>query len=331
MYVKNSNFAIYLGLAALVGFSVSFLFNAGDVQNNLLSGDISKSSRYNNQRVDPESTIIEEKLSSDSEFFQSTKAAVDFLRNRTAVLTELTDETLKLAGDIPELQESLRGIASLSAKAYNTGLAFEQVSNGLDKIASGKKAPEYEQASNDAFAGFRKVEGQLGVSKTFVEAANDYLSENDNSPLAAIVAVWSAYCAQDAVLNDSKEDIEYWADRFAQTSSASLGNVSYGNDVLNTFTIGLRDNMAKEMMTTNTVPLKADDVRQAISTTLKNAGDVMDPSQFIKANDGNTVLQDITANAFHDTFHAQKAPFMAGQTSVNGGQFTERAQVVVAQ
>lgn len=227
MYLKNSNFAIYLGLAALVGFGVSFLFGAGNLQGDLLSGDISKASRYNKQRVDPETTIIEEKLQNDKEFFNQTKAAMDYLKERTATLTALTDETIRVCSDIPELQGSLSGITSLSAKAYNTNLAFEQATAGLDKIASGNKAPEYEQASNDALAGFRKIENQLNVSKDFVEAAGSYAEKNANSELAAIVAIWTSYCAQEAFMNESKEDLAYWGEKCAEISSSMMGNQEF--------------------------------------------------------------------------------------------------------
>ena len=62
MYVKNSNFAIYLVLAALVGFGISFLFLSSNVPGSLLSGDISKANVYSNQKDDPEFSLIEEKL-----------------------------------------------------------------------------------------------------------------------------------------------------------------------------------------------------------------------------------------------------------------------------
>lgn len=224
MYLKNSNFAIYLGLAALVGFGVSFLFGANNVQSDLLSGDISKASRYNNQRVDPETSVIEEKLQNDKEFFEQTKAAMDYLKERTEALSVLTDETVRICADIPELQGSMAGISSLSAKAYNTNLAFKQASAGLARIASGNKAPEYEQASNDALAGFRKIENQLHVSKDFVEAASSYVENNENSELAGIVAVWSAYCAQEAVMNEAKEDLAYWGEKCSEISAAMMGN-----------------------------------------------------------------------------------------------------------
>lgn len=213
MYIKNSNFVIYLVAAAIVGFGASFLFAAADFQNGLGSGDISKASRYNNVKEDPDVAVIVEKLQNDTAFFNQSKASIEFLRERVSSLAALSEETAKLCGDIPALNSNVSAMNSLSVKAHNTSIAFESVSDELERIADGKESPAYEQTTNNAYIGFQKVENQLDAAKAFVESANDYLSDKDiekNEELAGMVALWSVYCAQDAAMMEDKDNMKYW-------------------------------------------------------------------------------------------------------------------------
>lgn len=228
MYIKNSNFVIYLVAAAIVGFGASFLFAAADFQNGLGSGDISKASRYNNVKEDPDVAVVVEKLQNDTAFFNQSKASIEFLRDRVSSLATLSEETAKLCGNIPALNANVSAMNSLSVKAHNTSIAFESVSDELERIADGKESPAYEQTTNNAYIGFQKVENQLGAAKAFVESANDYLSDKDiekNEELAGMVALWSVYCAQDAAMMEDKDNMKYWNGKLnfdASTTQAFL-------------------------------------------------------------------------------------------------------------
>ncbi len=224
MYVKNSNFAIYLVLAALVGFGVSFLFHSSDAQSSLLSGDISKASVYSNHKDDPEVTAIEEKLKNDEEFFNATKATVSLIEARATSLEDLTEKTLDICADIPELKNVIKTVVSLNAKAYNTKQFAITASNGLDKLASGKKAPEYEQASNSVFIGFNRIDSQLSIGKAFVESALNYLEGKDGEeyyPIAELVAEWTMYCAENSFLMEN-DDMTYWVDEITDLAYSDL-------------------------------------------------------------------------------------------------------------
>ena len=231
MYIKNSNFVIYLVAAAIVGFGASFLFAAADFQNGLGSGDISKASRYNNVKEDPDVAVIVEKLQNDTAFFNQSKASIEFLRDRVSSLAALSEETAKLCGNIPALNANVSAMNSLSVKAHNTSIAFESVSDELERIADGKESPAYEQTTNNAYIGFQKVENQLGAAKAFVESANDYLSDKDiekNEELAGMVALWSVYCAQDAAMMEDKDNMKYWNGKlnFDASTTQALRQVS---------------------------------------------------------------------------------------------------------
>ena len=223
MFVKNSNFVIYLVLAALVGFGASALIFSGS-QDSLLSGDISKATRYNNVVEDPTFTAVEERLLNDKEYFDNVKSAYSLIGIRMDDLDSLSKKTIDVCSNIPEFREAIKTVVMINAKAYNTKQAVYLACSGLDKIASGKKAPEYEQASNNVFLGFNKVEYQLSIGKTFVEEAVKYLEGKDGeeySEIADLATAWSFYCVQDAILNDSDEDKDYWTARFSDMADGS--------------------------------------------------------------------------------------------------------------
>lgn len=216
MYIKKINFALFLVLAIVAGFSFCALYMSGSDQTDLLNGDISKASRYNNVKEDPEMAVIVEKLQNDTVFFNQTMQSVQFLKERVTSLASLSEETAKICGDIPELSSNVPAMNSISAKAYNTSAMFDVVGNELEGIASGKKSSEYEQAANTAFVGFQKIENRLDAGKAFVESAGNYLSEKnveENEDLAGLVALWSVYCAQNAALMENENDLKYWGDK----------------------------------------------------------------------------------------------------------------------
>ena len=224
MYVKNTNFAIYLGLAALVGFGASFLFSSSNSESSLLSGDISKASRYNNVKEDPASSVVEEKLQNDADFYNLTENTYELIAARVDNLEDLTSRTIEICTDIPEFKTAIRNVVSLNAKAYNTKQSLATATGGLKKLSEGKRAPEYEQASSNVFVGFQKIEYQLAIGKAFVDEAASYLDGKEGEKceaIAGLVAEWSIYCMQDAVLNKSDQDIAYWNNKAKEMVSES--------------------------------------------------------------------------------------------------------------
>ena len=201
MYVKNQNFAIYLILAVVVGFGLSFLFGGLSVRSDLLGGDVSKANRYYNQKEDPSFTVIEERLRNDGEFLDRTKGAMGFLQNRMIVLYELTEKTIEACDGIQEFQPLMTELQSMNAKAFNTAKAFSDANDGLDKVVAGRYAPEYELSSNQAYIGFSKVESQMDLGEKFCRIATSFLEGKDEGQyeqIAQLLTVWEAYCLQNS-------------------------------------------------------------------------------------------------------------------------------------
>ena len=212
MYVKNQNFAIYLILAVVVGFGLSFLFGGLSVQSDLLGGDVSKANRYYNQKEDPSFTVIEERLKNDGEFLDRTKGAMGFLLNRMIVLYELTEKTIEACDGIQEFQPLMTELQSMNAKAFNTAKAFSDANDGLDKMVAGRYAPEYELYSNQAYIGFSKVESQMDLGEKFCRIATSFLEGKDAGQyeqIAQLLTVWEAYCLQNSqMVADNRHQVD---------------------------------------------------------------------------------------------------------------------------
>ena len=220
MYLKKVNFVIYLALALLVGFGSSFLIKGMDVQSDMVSGNIAKANLYNNQKDDPAISIMEEKLRNDTTYLKQTVYTMALLKSRVHTLNELTEKTIAVCSDIPEMESIMLGLQSLNAKSVNTDASIDAVSTGLIKIIEGKPAPEYEIASNNTYLGYRKINNQLALGISFVKAAEKYISGNGKkaSEVAGLVAEWSNYCVMDACLNKDNEKLTAWGTSLKEAS-----------------------------------------------------------------------------------------------------------------
>lgn len=211
MYVKNSNFVIFLTLAAVVGFGVCLLIGGLGTQSGLAEGSVAKVARYNNQKEDPMMTVIEEKLLNDADFLNSTKGAMSLLQNRMTVLSGLSEETIAACEGIQEFEPLMDEMKAINARAINAAAAMENAGKGLDMLAEGKKAPEYEMYSNMAFIGLGKVESQIDLGWRFCETADSFLEGKDieeHRHIAELAAVWDVFCQENAQMfaYDTKEE-----------------------------------------------------------------------------------------------------------------------------
>ena len=239
LFIKRFNFIVYLTVALAVGFGFGYLVKSKGLQDDLLTADISKTSLYSNQKSDPAVDIIEEKLKNDTAFLNDTQCAISVLKERMSILNDLTAKTIGICSGIPEFEDMEITFTSLQSKAYNTDIAIENAKSGLKKVASGKKAPEYEIASNNMYIGYQKIQNQLAVGKTFVDIAKTYVENNEGETadkISRLIAEWSLYCAQDAALNRSDEELAYWEvkvnelDHMDKLSAKEITNsIAHGN------------------------------------------------------------------------------------------------------
>ena len=213
MYIKKSVLAVFLVCAVAVGFGACALVETLSTDGSLLSGDIAKADLYSGQKVDPDVAVVEERLQNDTAFLHQTQDAMALLKQRLDTLNDLTDRTMSLCADVAEFKGVMSGISSLQVKAHNASLALDRTAEELEKVADGKRSNLYEQASNNAFIGFMKTESQLAIGKEFVETATKYIDKNGekvSEDLARLVADWTVYCTEDAMINGSEDETAYW-------------------------------------------------------------------------------------------------------------------------
>lgn len=214
----KKGFVLLLILAFAAGYGLNTLVESIGVEQNKTGGDVSKAKRYNRIRNDEQLNLLQDKLQNDDEYFNQTKEVSSFLLSRVNTLADLTKRSVNQCSGIEELTEQVPGLKSLNLKASNTELALEDIRNGLDRMAQGKDVPDYDQSFNNALAGFFRIENQMDLGKSFVEAAGKYLESYENAELAALVSEWTVYSYQDAKLNKSVNDMAYWDDKFKKMS-----------------------------------------------------------------------------------------------------------------
>ena len=224
---NKKNYFFVAVVALVVGYVVGDLVRFPSVDENKVSGDISKVDLYSNQMEDPELALAVEQLQNDTAFMNQTKLCIAALKERTSILSDLTNRTVEMCDEVPDLQEAMKGIRSLQAKSYNSTLALDQTMKSLEKIEKGEKAPEFEQVSNNSYATFMRIENSLDVAKQFVDASVAFLKDKQGEEfdeMANLVAEWSSYCVEDAVLNNSEEKLTAWLDKIGSMQSSSLSD-----------------------------------------------------------------------------------------------------------
>lgn len=200
-------------VALMMGYSIGAIFSDKTPKGGNAYGD---------EAVDPELEMAAQRLKSDADFKQQNLSSIALLKERMNTLLELSNMTVEACAEVAELKEEIKPVYSLLAKAHNTGLALEAVSKAVTKMADGKKAPEFNQVSSDAYMGICKVENQLGTIKDFVEKAKAYLQEQSNDMLPTLVEKWARFLAQDAIMSGDGENFDYWKGKMKEPSTLGM-------------------------------------------------------------------------------------------------------------
>lgn len=207
--MKNS-VALVAGVALLAaGYSVGAYVGYPFVDKALLEGNISKAKVYN-EAENPELLAAMEQLANDTAYQQEVVMTTALLNARVLQMDQLINATVKATEGIEELTELHEIMAAHSKSTANATVAYETYLTEIDKVMNGEKSEEYEQASNNAAMAYLKLENYVSDAPAYINSLMNYLETTENEELGDLVAQWAEYCAEDAVLNDSKSDIAYW-------------------------------------------------------------------------------------------------------------------------
>lgn len=220
----KKSIAIVAGVALLAGGYVAGSFiGLPNVDNSKLHGDVSKVNVFNNAD-DPEVQAAMEQLANDTTLQKQTAVAALLMSDRLSQIDSLVTATEKATAEIAELKPMSEALGKFSKRTGNACSAYGLYVEEAAKVMNGEKSDIYEQASNNALAAYTVVKNNLIGAKALVNSLTDYLSKNKNEELAKLTARWMQYCAEDAVLNGSKEDLTYWNDAY----NAVKGNEQLG-------------------------------------------------------------------------------------------------------
>ena len=224
MNISKKNFALFIIIAFGLGYVISALVGGRSSDSNQAGGDISKANRYSKVKSDTNLRILQDKLQNDSVYFCQTQEVSTFLLSRASGLENLTERSIEQCSGIEEFKDQVKELDLLNIKVGKTLAALTEVCDGLDRMAQGKDAPEFEQSYNNAVAGFFRVENRMDLGKSFVECVDKYLENNESDTLAALASEWAVYCFQDAAINQSESDIAYWNDKYNDLSNGESVN-----------------------------------------------------------------------------------------------------------
>lgn len=225
MVIKKSIAAV-AGVALLAaGYVGGAYIGIPFVDRNQMEGSIGKAKAFN-ETSDPEVLAAMEQLASDSAYQKQAIASAMVLSSRISQMDELTKQTIDATKDIKELEAVNESMQKLYVRTQNASKAYDAFMAESAKVINGEKSEAYEQAANNALLAFTVLENNLSACPGFIDEFADYLRENKNDNVDKVAIQWIEYCAEDAVLNNSKNQIEAWKDTYKNVanSNANLGN-----------------------------------------------------------------------------------------------------------
>lgn len=226
---KKRNLWLIGIISIIIGYFLGGIINFPNIRGNMCKGDVGKVELYAGKKADPDMTALVERLRNDTAFCNHTSRAFLALKERVDGAQELAERTTSMCSDVPDLQKMLDKVQVFQIKAYNAALALEKANAELAKVVNGENADMYEQASNNAYICYSRAAYCTNVGKDAYAAISSYLKDK-NGPeadeMAQLAVDWSMYCIQDAVLNDSQEDIEYWSKTLADANGVMSESVA---------------------------------------------------------------------------------------------------------
>lgn len=216
MKIKNSIATVSaLGVLA-VGYIAGAFIGLPNVDSSLLSGNIGKAKTFN-QPDSPEVQAAMEQLANDTTLQQQTALSAAILKVRIDELNGL----LASQDSIENMPEELKDVVkSFGLRADNAQKSFDEYTKALAAVMKGEKVENFEQTTNNALLAFTVVEKNIkAVAPKVVSALTETAEKNNDKKAAEMAAKWIKYGSEDAFLNNSQADMEYW-----QSQSDVLAN-----------------------------------------------------------------------------------------------------------
>lgn len=230
MVIKNSNAVLAIVAVAVVAYFAGTYFKFPSVDVNMSYGDIGKAKSYKSATAE-EIDAAMELLSSNEDIQRTALLANALLSGRVDAMDSLAQASYAATDGIEELAGLHKQLEGTCFRTGNAKAAFGRYGEELLKVIDGKKSVSYEQAANNAFLAYSVLESNVRNCDAMVDQIATYLQKNDNEQLDALACAWVEFCAEEAVLTNSKSDYEKWEAvnailRQNNQSAAALSNFS---------------------------------------------------------------------------------------------------------
>lgn len=205
--------AVLSGVVLIAGYALGAFVGWPNSQDELLSGNVGKASRYKKDVASPELKAFEQQLKSDEQFRSQTVFSLAFINSRTGEFKENALMSAEASSDISEMSQIKAQMEELAVFATNAEKASGDALEALNTIMTGESGINYEELSNNAVISFMLLDKGLSIAQEYVSLVDAFLvgkKMEDYRYLAFTRDQWANYSTLDAVLSKNKEMLAYW-------------------------------------------------------------------------------------------------------------------------
>lgn len=259
MYVKKITAIATCVVMTAIGFGLGSAFSRLSVNEAEIDGDMSAAMFSVN---DPDVKAAMEALSGDSVQSARTLASIAVLSGRVNTMHELAEATLEATADIEQLSDVYKFVNTMKEHTAMAKQAYSALYEDTQKAIDGDKPTTYKKSCTNAQLALSVLDRDMDSCAPLIDKMADYLREHSDAKVDAVAVKWIEYCAEDAVLNEDKEDTQYWATVYENAKASGIGNA--GSSKLSTFPT-VNKTMEKAVMQ---MPAKNKETKESIIASL---------------------------------------------------------------
>lgn len=229
MYIKNSIATLSVFGMLAVGYLAGSVFGLPNTDSSMLQGDINKAKAYN-QPDSPEVQAAMEQLANDTTLQQQTAVAAAVLEGRIKEMKDILNTYApKDTIDFPDNSEDpsapwWNSLLSLQKRADNAQEEFSKYTEAMVAVINGEKVENFEQTANNALLAYTIADKQMKAAAPIIITSLTEMAEKNNDQKAAeLAAKLIQYNAEDAILEDSKEQQDFWQGQYETLSNRCKG------------------------------------------------------------------------------------------------------------
>lgn len=225
--IRKSTLVIAIIATAIIGYIAGSYFGWPLADKDQTEGNLGHVSLFNMDDESAKGSV--DILTSDTAQQTRVTTALVVISSRIEAMDKLTASTIEATKSVDALASVNKGMQSLKKDTEKAKAAYDILMQETGKIIMGEGSSsslKYTQANSDAILALAMLDADMSICSDYIDQMAEYLRYNSNKDVDAVAVQWIEYCAEDAVLNDSPKDIEFWKTVYASASDAGIGNTS---------------------------------------------------------------------------------------------------------